>query len=298
MSIRDNPLFSVIIPAYNRATLIPATINSVLEQIFFDFEVIIVNDGSSDNTDAVIEPYLKEPRIQYFKIKNSERGAARNYGVSKSKGNYITFLDSDDIFLPAHLATAFEKIQLLNSPPVFHLGYEILHPDGRVDSLPKLPSPVNEKLLEGNFLSCMGVFLRRDIALSNPFNEDRTLSGSEDFELWLRIAARHPIVVFSEVTSRLINHEGRSVITTDAEKLMDRIALLDKTLQNDDLFMARFGSRLSVFASFRSLYQSLHLAISGERWMAFKSLLYTLRMYPYVIFKYRFVVAVKKIVLW
>jgi glycosyltransferase involved in cell wall biosynthesis len=298
MSFKNNPLFSIIIPAYNRAKFLPATINSVLEQTFFEFELIIVNDGSSDDTDEVTAPYLNEPRIQYFKIKNSERGAARNYGVNKSKGNYITFLDSDDIFLPKHLNTAFEKIQQLNTPAVFHLGYEILHPDGTIDSLPELPSPVNEKLLEGNFLSCMGVFLRRDVAVSNPFNEDRTLSGSEDYELWLRIAARYPIVVFPEITSRLINHEGRSVINTDAKKLMSRMTLLDQRLQNDDLFMARFGGRLRVFASFRSLYQSLHLAISGERWMAFKSLMYTLRMYPYVVFKYRFIVALKKIVLW
>jgi glycosyltransferase involved in cell wall biosynthesis len=298
MSIKNSLPFSIIVPAYNRANFLPATINSVLEQTFYDFEVIIVNDGSTDDTDEVIAPYLKEPRIQYFRIENSERGAARNYGVNKSKGSYVTFLDSDDIILPMHLSTAFQKIQQMDSPAVFHLGYEILHPGGRVDSLRQLPSPVNEKLLEGNFLSCMGVFLRRDIAISNPFNENRTLSGSEDYELWLRIAARYPIVVCPEVTSRLINHEGRSVINTDAKKLMSRMTLLDKTLHNDDLFMARFGSRLRIFASFRSLYQSLHLAMSGERWMAFKSLMYTLRMYPYVVFKYRFIVALKKIVLW
>lgn len=291
-------LISIVVPTYNRADLIEKTIHSVLEQTYFNFELIIVDDGSTDNTQSVVNPYLVDDRIQYHKIKNSERGAARNFGVKKSSGSYITFLDSDDIFLPWHLETAAEKIKLAENPPAFHLSYEMLHPDGRVDSVPSLPSPVNDKLLEGNFLSCMGVFLRRDIAQKNPFDEDRQLSGSEDYELWMRIAARIPILAFPEVTSRLINHENRSVIQTDPKKLVIRIALLDKKLQADPKFIERFGDRLGMFTSYRTLYLALHLALSGERWQAFKSLLYTAKKYPYTIVSYRFAVAVKKILLW
>ena len=291
-------LFSIIVPTYNRANLIEKTIHSVLEQVYFHFELIIVDDGSTDNTGAIIQPSLADERVKYFKIKNSERGAARNFGVRNSKGDYITFLDSDDIFLPWHLSTAADKVILAEHPPAFHLSYEMLHPDGRVDAVPHLPNLVNDKLLEGNFLSCMGVFLRRDIALENPFDEDRQMSGSEDYELWMRIAARVPILSYPEVTSRLINHEDRSVITTDPKKLMTRISLLDKKLQGDSKFMDRFGDRLSMFTSYRTLYLALHLALSGERWLAFKSLLYTARQYPYAITTYRFAVAFKKIVLW
>jgi len=291
-------LFSVIIPTYNRAGLIEKTIHTVLEQVYFKFELIIVDDGSTDDTEATILPFLADDRIQYFKIKNSERGAARNFGVRASSGDYITFLDSDDLFLPWHLSTAVKKIKLTHQPPAFHLGYEMLHSDGRVDALPSLPSPVNDKLLEGNFLSCMGVFLRRDVATQNPFDEDRQLSGSEDYELWMRIAAQFPILTFSEVTSRLINHEDRSVVQTNTTKLMTRITILDDKLQRNAKFMERFGNRLSVFTSYRRLYLALHLAMSGERWQAFKSLIYTVRQYPYVVSNYRFAVALKKIVLW
>ena len=291
-------MFSIVVPTYNRAGLIGKTINSVLEQTFFDFELIIVDDGSTDETTSVVQPYLMDSRIQYHKIKNSERGAARNFGVRQSCGEYVTFLDSDDIFLPWHLTTAAAKKDAHQKPLAFHLGYEMLHADGRVDSLPVLPSPVNDKLLEGNFLSCMGVFLKRDIALQNPFDEDRQLSGSEDYELWLRIAARVPILTFPEVTSRLINHEDRSVITTSAKKLITRISLLDERLQSDKKFIQRFGNKLNLFTSYRTLYLALHLALSGERWQAFKSLVYTARQYPYVVTTYRFIVALKKIVLW
>jgi glycosyltransferase involved in cell wall biosynthesis len=291
-------LFSVIIPTYNRANLIKKTLDSVLEQTYFLFEVIVVDDGSSDNTAEVIRPLLAEPRIRYFKIKNSERGAARNFGVSKSEGQYITFLDSDDVFLPWHLQVAHEKIEENHQPPALHLGYEMHHSNGRIDSLPLLPSPVNDKLLEGNFLSCMGVFLRRDVALQFPFDEDRALSGSEDYELWLRIAARVPILTFPEVTSRLINHDMRSVIQADPKKLMTRISLLEQKLLHDEKFMQRFGNKMTMFSSYRTLYLALHLALSGERGQALKSLLLTAYHYPYVIFSYRFAVALKKIMLW
>jgi glycosyltransferase involved in cell wall biosynthesis len=290
-------LFSIIVPTYNRANLISKTIDSVLEQVFFRFELIIVDDGSTDNTSETVDHYLADERVRYFKIKNSERGAARNFGVRKSMGSYVTFLDSDDVLLPWHLGTAARKVEDTNQPEAFHLGYEMLHPDGRIDSLPRLPNPVNDKLLQGNFLSCMGVFLRRDVAIQNPFDEDRQLSGSEDYELWMRIAARIPILTFPEVTSRLINHEDRSVIQTDPRKLILRISLLDQKLHADEKFMERFGSRLDMFTSYRTLYLALHLAMSGERWLAIKSLAYTARQYPYAIFTYRFAVVLKKILL-
>jgi len=294
----NGPFFSIVIPTYNRGSLIPFTLNSILEQIYFDFEIIIVDDGSTDNTQKVIVPYLADQRVHYYNIKNSERGAARNYGVKQSKGRYVTFLDSDDIFFPWHLKTAHEKISENSSLPIFHLAYVILHPDGRTDSIPPLPSPVNEKLLEGNFLSCMGVFLQREVAIENPFDEDRNLSGSEDYELWMRIAAKMPIVTFKEVTSQLINHSARSVITTDTKKLVARIDLLDQKLNAYPFFVQRFGAKKEKFGSYRTLYLALHLAISGKRWLAFKSLMYTFYLYPYVLFTYRFAVVCKKIILW
>jgi hypothetical protein len=193
---------------------------------------------------------------------------------------------------------ASEKIANLNTPPVFHLGYEILHPSGKINSLPLLPSPVNEKLLEGNFLSCMGVFLKRDVALNNPFDEDRELSGSEDYECWLRLATQFPILTFPEVTSRLINHDDRSVIKTDPKKLDRRISLLGFKVNSNPEIIQRFGENLKKFTSYRKLYLALHLALSGSRFSAFRNLLLTFRTYPVVIFKYRFAVTLKKIILW
>ncbi len=296
--MKSDPFFSVIIPSYNRASLISKTIDSVLEQTYFNFEIIIIDDGSTDDTKGVVRPYLADRRVNYYCIINSERGAARNFGVAQSKGKYVTFLDSDDVFLPVHLQTAATKIREINDPPVIHLAYEILHMDGRVDAIPTLPNPVNRKLLEGNFLSCMGVFLHREVALENKFDEDRQLSGSEDYELWMRIASRVPMLTFPEITSRLINHNDRSVITTNPDKLIVRINLLDEKLTADHLFGTVFGDDLKKFGSYRTLYLALHLALSGERWLAFRSLIFTAYQYPNAIFTYRYIVAFKKILLW
>jgi len=291
-------VFSIIVPTFNRGSIIQETLHSVLEQIYFYFELIIVDDGSTDDTEEVLRPFLCDERIKYFKIKNSERGAARNFGIKKSKGDYVTFLDSDDIFLPWHLETAVSKIALASQPPIFHLSYEILHSNGQIDSMPLLPNIVNDKLIEGNFLSCMGVFLRKDIVFFNLFDEDRNLAGSEDYELWMRIAAHYPIRMFPDTTSRMIQHDQRSVVTTNPEKLISRISLLEEKLRANEDVRKRFGTRLREFSSFCLLYLSLHLALSNARWLALRKLIFAVRQYPLLVVNYRFIVALKKILLW
>ena len=92
-----NPYFSIIIPAFNRAHLISKAIDSVIAQTFEDWELIIVDDGSTDNTKDLICNYQeKDSRINYIFQKNAERSAARNNGIANAKGEYICFLDSDD----------------------------------------------------------------------------------------------------------------------------------------------------------------------------------------------------------
>ena len=102
----NKPFFSIIIPTYNRANLISISIESVLKQTFTDFELIIVDDGSTDNTSEVVGNYT-DNRIFYYKKVNEERGAARNYGIKKSCGEYVNFLDSDDFFDANHLEVAY-----------------------------------------------------------------------------------------------------------------------------------------------------------------------------------------------
>jgi glycosyltransferase involved in cell wall biosynthesis len=105
------PAFSIIIPTFNRATLVLGAIQSVLAQTFADFELIVVDDGSTDNTREIIESN-DDPRLRYIRQENKGVSAARNAGVAISNGKYVTFLDSDDEVLPtwlAHFAQAFNQ---------------------------------------------------------------------------------------------------------------------------------------------------------------------------------------------
>lgn len=108
-------LISVVIPTYNRGFIIENSIRSVLNQTYKNIEVIIVDDGSTDNTEEVIKS-INDKKIRYFKLKVN-RGAcyARNYGVSKAKGKYIAFQDSDDIFLPGKLEKQYVNLIKNNS---------------------------------------------------------------------------------------------------------------------------------------------------------------------------------------
>ncbi|GEM_PF-885499 len=109
-NISNNPLISVIIPAYNAENNIKKAIESVIEQTYNCWELIIIDDGSTDQTQAVVEQYLNDNRIQYFHKKNGGEASARNVGLEKAKGSFISWLDSDDYFAPTYLERAVRSL--------------------------------------------------------------------------------------------------------------------------------------------------------------------------------------------
>lgn len=258
------PLFSVIIPTYNRASFIRKAIFSVLNQNFKDFEIIIVDDGSTDNTKEIVSD-IKDDKIIYIKKKNEERAVARNTGIKNAKGTYISFLDSDDYIYENHLMTAFEMIQEYHNPEFFHLGYDIRTPEGSlVNSFNNFNADIKEKLITGNILSCNGVFLRKDIALDNLFNTDRDLSALEDWELWLRISIKYPIYTTNHVTSAIVDHESRSVLQTQKDSLIKRFDALFKYTLKNKIFIESYKKGIKKFKSACYSYIALHLALTQK----------------------------------
>jgi glycosyltransferase involved in cell wall biosynthesis len=256
-------LFSIIVPTYNRAALIGYTIQSLLDQSYDNFEIIIVDDGSTDNTEEIIKNHYQS-KVKYYKIKNSERAYARNYGVSRSTGDYINFFDSDDIALPNHLAEASTAIEVLN-PEVFHLNYALKNANKLIYNNNNNYPEANHILLKGNNLSCNGVFLRRDVILQNKFNENRALSASEDWELWLRLSARFKIHLIPVITSYIINHDERSVLDFNEIKQISRTNELIKSLQEDDIFCQKFPSASVKIKAHMLSYISLHAALAKKK---------------------------------
>jgi len=287
--------FSVILPTYNRADLLAKTIQSVLAQEYDQFELLIVDDGSTDRTAEVTRSF-QDRRIVYFKKENGERAAARNAGIKRARGMYLTFLDSDDLLKANHLFMAWKFIQK-NHADVFHLGYDVVDGSGNM-LVPwkKLPSPVNDKLIEGNFLSCLGVFAKRNVLLEHKFNEDRLLSGSEDYELWLRLAARFPILAFPETTALLVNHEARSVVRVDSLALIRRIELLRFYLMQDIPFVSRYKNQLKRWNAFGNVYLGLHLALLPDsKAKAFHIAIQAFGHFPGILFEKRFWIVLKKL---
>lgn len=270
----SQPFFSVIIPTYNRAAFLLKTINSVLNQTEPDFELIVVDDGSTDSTETLVAT-VDDARLRYIKQENAERGAARNKGVLNANGQYVYFLDSDDLLYDNHLEVA--KKALLKTPSSFYFQpYCIESSNGKVIvHLPKPKLDLNLQLVkEGNFMSCHGVFLKREVALQNPFNEDREMAGSEDYELWLRLAARVKINAGTKVTSALVNHEERSVFNFSAEKLIIRKLKMLASLKKDSIFMSKFEHYMPWISSGAFSYVALHLPLNKShhklRWEYYK----------------------------
>ncbi|MBK9320742.1 MAG: glycosyltransferase family 2 protein [Bacteroidetes bacterium] len=122
--VKPDLMFAVIRPTYNRVEFILLAVRSVVNQNYKNFEVIIVDDGSTDTTHEVIAT-VTDPRVRYVRIRNSERGAARNVGVKLAKGDYVTFLDSDDQLYFDYLMKASESLVKFNFPVFFHQAYEV-----------------------------------------------------------------------------------------------------------------------------------------------------------------------------
>ena len=255
-------LFSIVVPTYNRAHLITSTIESLTKQDYTNFEIIIVDDGSTDNTAEVIAPFLSDARISYYKKNNAERAAARNFGAAKAKGEYVNFFDSDDIALSNHLKVANHLVQEKQQPEWFHLAYawaEIDHSiRNKVNNFKG--ETLNNIICDGNPLSCNGVFIRKDKILENRFNEKRELSASEDYDLWLRLAARFPLYYSNEVTSLIIDHDARSVRAMNPQKIIDRLNIFTNSVKSDEQIQKVFSNKLNTIQMFADLYIAVHLA--------------------------------------
>jgi GalNAc5-diNAcBac-PP-undecaprenol beta-1,3-glucosyltransferase len=207
--------FSVIIPTYNRVHFITEAVDSVLAQNYSSFEVIIVDDGSTDNTAQVIESkYSPDPRVRYFKKKNEERGAARNFGLKKAKGNYAVFFDSDDWMQPHYLGTLKNVIE--QHPGVFLLAAKYNYSsDGKIDehyAMQSLAKGWYERnfLLKGNILACNYCVRIADLNYKF-FPEERELASMEDWLFLLLNMENERIYLEDKICVTMRQHTERSM---------------------------------------------------------------------------------------
>lgn len=205
---------SVIIPTYNRAELISQAIDSVLAQTVPAHEIIVADDGSTDDTAAVVAAY--GDRVRYLALPHRGQPAAtRNAGIRAATGDLLAFLDSDDLFLPNKLARQFAALaQAPEAGVVYSNGLYFrttpAEPVGRVlDGLPAPSGWVFGELLAGNFLAPPVVLVRRRaLDAAGLFDESPAFIAVEDFDLWLRLAALTPFDYAQGDVAAIRRHTG------------------------------------------------------------------------------------------
>ncbi|HEY9614263.1 glycosyltransferase [Allocoleopsis sp.] len=190
-------LISVIIPVFNGENTIKETIKSVLTQTCSDLEIIIINDGSQDSSLNIVSS-LKDSRIKVFSYDNAGISTSRNRGFFHSSGEFISFLDADDLWTPDKLEAQFKALQANPEAAVAYSWVNYIDESGqffRVGNHQTLNGNVYEKLLVQNLLENGSNPLIRRQALTEVGGFDPAFSSAADWDMWLRLAARYPFVV-------------------------------------------------------------------------------------------------------
>jgi len=228
------PFFSVIIPTYNRAKSITEAIQSVVNQTFDDFEILVIDDGSTDNTRGLVNALeQKDARIRYVYQNNAERSAARNRGIEISKGQYICFLDSDDIYLNNHLECFHKTISENDFPIAFFLGNSLAEKDGELVKDPpyvtQTDDPV-ELMLKISFCS-QQVSIHNSILREHKY--DINLRVGEDQELWSRIVRYFPVIRSNQYTIVIRDLGDRTINYLNTETYISNLALRKRIIASD-----------------------------------------------------------------
>lgn len=218
MTETGQELISVVMPTFNRRQFIREAVDSILGQTYGNVEVVIMDDGSTDGTKGLIdEVYGRDSRVRYFSQQNCGQAVARNKALALARGNYIAFLDSDDVWEPEKLA---KQMPLFLSDPevqLVHSGCSMINTQGAVIQVyvpPRQPGvncgDVFEQVMEMNRMACMTVVVRRAILeKAGGFDEDRSLDAyAVDWELWMRLSLSSKVDYVAEALARYRVHTG------------------------------------------------------------------------------------------
>ncbi len=212
------PVISVVIPVYNGEKTIQTTIKSVLSQTFQDWELIIIDDGSQDKTLDIINK-IQDPRIKIFSYPNAGLAASRNRGFSHSIGEFIAFLDADDLWTPDKLEAQLKALQDNPQAAVAYSWCDCIDESGkflRTSSHSNANGDVYAKLLLTDFLDNGSNPLIRRQALAEVGEFDESLPAAEDWDMWLRLAARYHFI--SVPAPQILYRVSFTSMTTNVER--------------------------------------------------------------------------------
>jgi glycosyltransferase involved in cell wall biosynthesis len=223
--MKKSPKISVIIPTYNRVHLIGKAIKSVLNQTYQDFEIIVVDDGSTDNTEEVVKSFT-DIKIHYICHKhNRGASAARNTGIKVSRGEYIAFLDSDDEWLPEKLDKQMKRFNNESSEVgvVYTGDYYIDEKDKKVKKvhIPRKEGYIYEELLAGNYIGTPSALLVKKECFTKAGLFDEDLPACEDYDMWFRIAKYYKFRYVNDLLVICLIHNNQ--MTGNSELMIEGI---------------------------------------------------------------------------
>ncbi|MBI2987284.1 MAG: glycosyltransferase [Deltaproteobacteria bacterium] len=242
------PSVSVVIATYNRARFLPETIASVLQQRFRDFELIVVDDGSTDDTQELLKSY-SDP-IRSFRQENRGPSAARNFGVRQARGKWISIQDSDDLATPDHLETLFRFAEKhVDCGMVFANGAYLGGPEHNRETI--IPGQKSRRLAQ-NGVRLVDLFDKSIVRLQAALlskkcidalgGHDESLRICMDLDLAFRIFMRYPVAYLDQVVFLYRKHEGNIGRNQDL-RLLENIRVIEKLVRDSPQARELLGAR-------------------------------------------------------
>ncbi|MEW5766865.1 MAG: glycosyltransferase [bacterium] len=276
------PKVSVIIPTYNYASFISQAVESVLAQTFQDLEIIVVDDGSTDNTRDVLKRF--EGKIIYLYQENQGAPAARNKGIKVAQGEYIGLLDADDLWMPEKLEV---QVPILDQNPEVGLIYANTYNIGALGERQPLgmankkglSGKIFPELLKGNFIQSPSVLIRRDcFEKVGLFDEALGSLAAQDWDMWLRITRVFKAVYVDQVLGKYRLHTEN--MTRDFERIKaGQLYVLNKTLS--DLSVKELTHKAAFYYSYIYYQFGNAYYVRGEQDKAREDLIKSIRFFPY-----------------
>lgn len=285
-----SPFFSVVIPSYNRAHCLLQTINSVVNQRFENWEIILVDDGSTDKT-ADLFNEITDSRIFYFYKENGERGAARNYGVSKARGEYIFFLDSDDLIKENYLQEAFEMIRSTKARCI-HIPYNYLINEIEYKG-PNLSGNPSIYQLRQNHFACQ-IIIHKSCFAQFRFSENPDFKIGEDWYFILLLLSRFEFKVATQSLGLIVQHHQRTMREAPASVVLQSLEIFE------DELLRHHPNPQNVLPSVKHELlnlAALHASMEKKRKMALSLMIKSLKYSPGRFMRWRNIVICKKVLL-
>jgi len=234
---------SIIIPTFNRRDYITIALDSVLAQTYKDYEIIIIDDGSSDDTKEILKPY--QNNIRYFYQDNRGIPTTRNKGIREAQGNYIAFLDSDDYWLPEKLERQIECFKQNPHYGMVATRCSSITPFGRFrkKNRPGKSGWILNNLFKANFIRTSSAMIKKE-CFEKIGLFDQSLPECEEYDLWLRIAKQYPIGFINQ-TLTVYTDNPKGVSTDSLAGRLLRLKVLEKDYLKECIPSPLYRKRLA-----------------------------------------------------